>query len=161
MCLAILAHETDGGGSGNSVADWESRLFIQGPAELPEPGPASHSAAFAEVSLQQAHTADSVTLVIRQDWHDGKDYVEMVHGVGTQQLLLDDVQLSVSTCGPPPRSAPLAPVTRRSAADRAADRATAAEALAAQKLPGERVAVALTDSAGSLRGATMSSNFMD
>ena len=27
-------HETDGGGSGNSVADWESRLFIQGPAEL-------------------------------------------------------------------------------------------------------------------------------
>ena len=124
-----------------SAFQWEFSVHA---TELPEPGPASHSAAFAEVSLQQAHTADSVTLVIRQDWHDGKDYVEMVHGVGTQQLLLDDVQLSVSTCGPPPQSAPLAPVTRRSAADRAADRATAAEALAATTanvtfLPGQGI----------------------
>ena len=45
----------------------------------------------------------------------------MIRGLGTQQLMLDAVQLRVSTCAPLPMSPPLAPVQRRSQADQTAD----------------------------------------
>jgi hypothetical protein len=112
----------------NSAFSWEFSVHAD---RLPAPGPQSHSAAFAEVSLSQRHTADSVTLSVSQDWHDGQDYVYMVHAIGTQQLLLDSVQLSVSTCAPAPKQPALTAPVRRSMADQAADRALASAALAA------------------------------
>lgn len=112
----------------NSAFSWE---FSAHAAQLPPPGPKSNSAAFAEVSINQRHTANSVTLIISQDWHDGQDYVDMIHGVGTQQLMLDAMQLSVSTCAPPPKQPALPAPMRRSRADQAADRALASAALAA------------------------------
>eukprot|EP01043_Picozoa_sp_COSAG02_P031896 COSAG02_NODE_2104_length_9817_cov_8.132126_7_plen_673_part_00 len=112
----------------HSAFTWEFSVHAD---RLPAPGPQSHSAAFAEVSLSQRHTADSVTLSISQDWHDGQDYMYMIHAVGTQQLLLDSVQLSVSTCAPAPKQPALPAPVRRSMADQAADRALASAALAA------------------------------
>ena len=112
----------------NSAFSWE---FSAHADRLPAPAPQTHSAAFAEVSFSQRHTADSLTLVITQDWHDAREYVDMIHGVGTQQLLLDAVQLSVSTCAPPPQLPALPAPVRRSMADQAADRVLASAALAA------------------------------
>ena len=99
--------------------------------QLPSPGPETHSAAFAEVRLQQRHSSDSLTLMVSAlPSEDGEGYYDAVHGMGFQQLMVEAVQLSVAVCAPPPLEPPI-PALGRAPRDTPAGRAAARQEAAA------------------------------
>jgi hypothetical protein len=106
----------------NSAFRYEFSVHAQ---DLPAPGPKSNSAAFAKVSLRLPHSASNLSLVVEQAYGDVEDYAAITQALGMQQLMIDAVQVRYGVCPRPEPEAALPPLSRRTAAQMAVDRANA------------------------------------